>query len=71
MVTACFVKDDDIYISVFHRKLIKQYDFIYSYKEKKVMTEVSATDVKVSTMLNFSIKSFYNPELEEVYTFYR
>jgi hypothetical protein len=71
MVTACFVKDDDIYISVFHRKLIKQYNFIYSYKEQQIVKEVSTTDVNASTMLNFSIKSFYNTDLQEVYTFYR
>ena len=71
MVTACFVKDDDIYISVFHRKLIKQYNFIYSYKEQQIVKAISITDVNASTMLNFSIKSFYNSELQEVYTFYR
>lgn len=33
MVTCCFVKDDNIFISAYHRDTFTQYNSIYSYKE--------------------------------------
>ena len=33
MVTACFVKDDNIFISAYLRESFTQYNSIYSYKE--------------------------------------
>ena len=38
MVTACFIQDDDIFFSVFHRITGRNYSFIYSYKEKKKLS---------------------------------
>ena len=60
MITACFIQNDDIFFSVHHRFDNVQKMFIYSYKEDKMLSEISTISLEGSTKTNFPIKSFYN-----------
>ena len=71
MVTATFVKNDDLFLHVFHRETRIQYSFLYSIENKQIISSIKTLEVSGNNMLNFSIKSFYNPLCEEVYSFYR
>ena len=71
MVTATFVKNDDLFINVFHRETRMQYSFLYSVSNKEILSSVKSIEVIGKNKLNFSLKSFYNPNTEEVYSFYR
>ena len=71
MVTATFVKNDDLFINVFHRETRMQYSFLYSVANKEILSSVKSIEVIGKNKLNFSLKSFYNPNTEEVYSFYR
>jgi len=41
MVTACFIQNDDLFFSVHHRFEHIQKSFIYSWKEDKILSEIS------------------------------
>ena len=71
MVTACFIQNDDLYFSVYHRYESIQKSFIYSWKEDKIISEIGEMKLDGATKTNFPIKSFYNCLDNEIYTFYR
>jgi hypothetical protein len=71
MLTACFVKDDDLFLQGFHRLEGRHYMVLYSYKTRQFLQELQTVDLPETTKLNFPLRSFYNSELDEVYTFYR
>jgi hypothetical protein len=56
-----------------------QYTFIYDYREKKELTEISKLDMEAEdfndkgniNQLNFPIKAFYSHHYGECYVFYR
>jgi hypothetical protein len=71
MVTACFNQNGDIYISAYHRIDRKQCNFLYSWTEKKVISEVKSIQLEKVSVSNFPVKSFYSEVKREIYTFYR
>lgn len=71
MLTACFVKDDDLFLQGFHRLTGRHYVVLYSYKTRQFLQEMQTLDIPGTTKLNFPLRSFYSSELDEVYTFYR
>lgn len=71
MVTATFVKNDDLFINVFHRETKMQYSFIYSVAKKEMITSIKNLEIAGKNILNFCLKSFFNPLTDEIYTFYR
>mmetsp|Transcript_2672 Transcript_2672/g.4176 ORF Transcript_2672/g.4176 Transcript_2672/m.4176 type:complete len:149 (+) Transcript_2672:453-899(+) len=71
LITVSFIPDDNLFIAAYHRVQKKQYHFTYSYKEKKLMSQVQASEIKGCTPLNFPIKSFYSSITNDCYVFYR
>ena len=71
MITACFIQDDDLFFSVYHRMEHIQKSFIYSWKKDQMLSEISHNELLDSTKTNFPIKSFYSSLDSEIYTFYR
>ena len=71
MLTACFVKDDDLFLHGFHRLHGRHCMVLYSYKTQQLLQRVQTATLPESTKLNFPVRSFYSSELDEVYTFYR
>lgn len=61
LITCCFIMNDDVFISVYHRIERKQYHFTYSYKNKSKISEVTVTEIEHCTLRNFPMKSFYSP----------
>ena len=58
-------------ICVYHRYECKQYHFIYALKEKQMVGDVTVSEIKGATYLNFPIKSFYSSVLQSVFVYYR
>lgn len=58
-------------ICVYHRYECKQYHFVYALKEKQMVGDVTVSEIKGATYLNFPIKSFYSSVLQSVFVYYR
>jgi hypothetical protein len=73
MITVCVLPDENIFVSVYHRVERMQYYFVYSHKEKKVVSKISGIEINHErcSLLNFPIKSFYSAETQNCLTFYR
>lgn len=71
LITCCFIAEDDMFISVYHRKDKQQHHFTYSYILQKRTSEITVTDLGESTLRNFPIKSFYSLVTKNCHTFYR
>ena len=71
LITTCFIGVRKVFIQVYHRMERKQYHFIYSYEEKKVLSTIMVNEIKDCSELNFPVKSFYSSITNCVYTFYR
>ena len=71
MVTASFLKNDDLFINVFHRPTMIYHNLICSLSTQSITVGPKSTKLIESSTLNFPIKSFYNSDAGEVYTFYR
>ena len=68
-ITSTFINDDRIFVVLYHTKQFMHYHFIYSIKQKKIVSNV--VNHKMPELLkNFPYKTFYNQD-DEVYTFYR
>jgi len=71
LITAAFLPDDRAFIAVYHRKLRKQFHFMYSYLEKKIISPISEIIIADASFLNFPVKSFYSEVTGNCLTFYR
>jgi len=69
-VTCTFISDDRIFISLFYSYAYTHYHFIYDLTTRKLVGNFDKM-VLTCTIKNFPYKSFYNPEKNEVYTYYR
>lgn len=70
-VSAQNTKEMNLMICVYHRFERKQYHFIYSLKDKKMVGQATVSEIKNCTILNFPIRSFYSEVTMNCYTFYR
>ena len=61
LITCCFIMNDDIFISTYHRIQKKQYHFTYSFKNKQTISKITVTELANCTPRNFPMKSFYSP----------
>lgn len=59
-----------IFVAVYHRFQKRLYTFRYNVNTEKT-SGVKMVDVKNSSSINFSLRSFYNQEWDETYTFFR
>lgn len=71
LITCAFIENDNVFIQCYHRKQKKQYHFTYSYKLKKMLSDVTVTEIADCTELNFPIKTFYSLVTKNCLTFYR
>ena len=46
IMTCCFLPNDDLYINAYHRIEKKHYHFKYSYKDKKIISEVIERNIE-------------------------
>jgi hypothetical protein len=71
LVTACFNRENDIAVQMYHRFERKHYLFTYSWKDKKVLSEPKCTQLDGCSAMNFPQKTFFCGKLQEYHTFYR
>jgi hypothetical protein len=76
LITSVFIPGEDagsdLFITAYHRIQRKQYNFTYSYRQKKVLSGTTVSEIKENcTTINFPLKSFYSPVTDNCYTFYR
>jgi hypothetical protein len=77
MITCCFIENDDLFISIYHREEKKQYHLTYSYVHRKLLHDTVIAPMichksgETCTTRNFPIKCFYSPVLGSCLTFYR
>ena len=71
LITVAFLSDDNVFISCYHRFRRENYHFIYSYVERRPLSDVTVTVIEKCTPLNFPIKSFYSQHSKDCYTFFR
>ena len=50
---------------------MRHYHFIYSYKQKKKVSEIKIINIEETSVLNFPIKSFYSAYYDKVITLFR
>lgn len=71
LISCVFIENDDLFISVYHRREKKQYHFTYSYKLKAKLSNVVVTELPGASSRNFPVKSFYSLVTKNCHTFYR
>ena len=68
-ISCCFVRDDMIFVNLFHNEQRVHYHFMYHTCDKR-LTQYTKIQLD-SNNKNFPVKCFYNQEYNEVYSFYR
>ena len=69
-INNCFVGDTRIFCCFFHNNSLTHYHFMLDIKTLQIIGP--KFQLKLDTnRKNFPIKSFYNDDMNEVYTFYR
>ena len=68
-IVQCFINDNMIFCCLFHNHSLTHHHFFYNVKERKV-TGHQQTKLDTNNK-NFPYKCFYNPDMNEVYVFYR
>lgn len=68
--TCSFITDDRIFVQLFYNYKLTHYHFIYNHSTRSIEGDVYSTVLKC-TAKNFPYKSFYNPDENMVYSFYR
>ena len=69
-INCCFINDEMLFINLFHNFSKTHYHFFFNFKQNKLVGNVVSVKLG-SSKKNFPYKSFYNEELDEVYSFYR
>jgi hypothetical protein len=69
-ITCTFITDDRIFVNLFHNFTLTHYHFVYNITSGSMEGNASKYVMDCSKK-NFPYKSFYNDELNEIYSFYR
>lgn len=69
-ITCTFITDDRIFVNLFHNFTLTHYHFVYNITSGS-MEGNAGKYVMDCSKKNFPYKSFYNDELNEIYSFYR
>jgi hypothetical protein len=71
LITVCWLPNDRLFVSTYHRIKKRQYYFIYQVNTGKVEGNPEQIDVEgTDSQRNYPIKSFYSSVHKECYTFY-
>lgn len=70
-ITCVFVNNELLFVNLFHNASRTHHHFIYNYRTRTVIESSKASRVLECNNKNFPWKCFYNPEQNEVYSFYR
>lgn len=70
-ITCAFIDDDRISVQLFYNYSQVHYHFVYDHKEHALVDGAFEKVDMQCNMMNFPYKSFYNPEENVVYCFYR
>lgn len=71
LTTCAFLANGDLMVCIYHRFQMKQYHFVYSYTQQKIVSKIAVVEIDKCTNKNFPIKSFYSEPHKKFYTFYR
>ena len=69
-ITCAFINDKRIAVAMFYNYKNLHIHFIYNHEKHDIEGEPEKVKMKCSSM-NFPWKTFYNPEDEDIYCFYR
>lgn len=69
-IVCTFVTDDVVFVNLFYNYTLEHYHFLYNITDKKLVGKPVNFKMECSKK-NFPYKCFYNPEKNEIYTFYR
>jgi len=69
-MVCCFITDTQLFVNVFHNKLLCHYHFIYDTKKNEIVSAIQQMEIDCSRK-NFPQKCFYNAEKSQIYIFYR
>ena len=70
MINTCFVNDDRIFVSLFHKMTLTHWHFFYSHKDMMIVGKPFQLKIDCSE-LNFPYDTFYDNLRQNVYIFYR
>ena len=70
MINAVFIEDNEIFVVIYHTKLMCMIHFVYSFVQKKIRTSPVKTQLIQKTK-NYPCNTFYDNEKSRVYIFYR
>ena len=69
-ITCCFISHDIVFINLFYNYSKTHYHFQYNVVTQRLVGVVASFKLGRS-MKNFPVKSFYNDDEDEIYSFYR
>ena len=69
-VTLTWISDHRLFVNCFHNHDLVHYHFIYDLRKREIVGNISHR-VLQCTKKNFPYRCFYNPDKDEVYSFYR
>ena len=70
-ITCCFISDDRIAVQLFYNYSQVHYHFVYDHGQHAIDEGGFHQSAMSCNRMNFPYKSFYNPEDDVVYCFYR
>ena len=70
MTTTFLADETKVFVNLFHNYSYTHYHFIYDMKSRAVVGSVQSKVLECG-IKNFPYRSFYNPDDDEVYSFYR
>ena len=69
-IVCCFISDTLVFVALYHNYSDMHYHFVYDIEKRSIQGETVSLKME-SNKKNFPYKSFYNPDLNEVYLFFR
>lgn len=72
-ISCTFITDQILFVNLFHNHEDQKnhYHFLYDAKKRCIIGNQFVVLKLVSTTKNFPVKCFYNPDLNEIYSFYK
>lgn len=69
-IVCSFVDDNHVFVNLFYNYKQIHYHFIFNTDSMQIQGKPYQFELK-SSIKNFPYKCFYNPDLNEIYSFYR
>ena len=66
-----YIHDETLFVALFNNHSFTHYHFIYSIKDRKIVSKVGKYILENTAKENFPVKAFYNDRKDEFYVFYK